>query len=48
MRNNNNDLTLERNYIQKFQFLMSDEERSHQSLNGMAPNKFNQNYPRIT
>ena len=25
-----------------------NEERSHQSLNGMAPNKFNQNCPRIT
>ncbi|WP_457618549.1 IS3 family transposase [Lutibacter sp.] len=25
-----------------------NEERSPQSLNGMAPNKFNQNCPRIT
>lgn len=25
-----------------------NEERSHQALNGMAPNKFNQNCPRIT
>jgi transposase InsO family protein len=25
-----------------------NEERSHQSLNGIAPNKFNQNCPRIT
>lgn len=31
------------------QYLYSyNEERSHQSLNGMAPNKFNQNCPRIT